>query len=168
MKNISLAFVSDSHGVFSALERTAKIIRALPEIEMIYHLGDYASDAEELSAQTGLPCEAVRGNCDFPPKAPNELVVSHNGVTIYLTHGHRSHVKWDRDTISLDAKAYGASICVYGHTHVQAQEYRAGVLCINPGSIALPRVGDPSFAVLCISPQGNVNVSFYAINKEMD
>ena len=86
----------------------------------------------------------VRGNCDtevdqmvleFPILADCALL-SLDGFRIYATHGHVFHP--DR----LPPLMKG-DILLYGHTHIPALEDRSGILCINPGSVSIPKNNTP-------------------------
>ena len=82
----------------------------------------------------------VRGNCDtevdqmvldFPILADYALVCA-DGCRMYATHGHVYHP--DR----LPPLQAG-DILLCGHTHVPAWENRGGILCLNPGSVSIPK-----------------------------
>jgi predicted phosphodiesterase len=71
----------------------------------------------------------VRGNNDHGPWAkavPETAVLEVCGVTIYALH--------DLGELGLDPAAAGFQVVVAGHSHKPAQQVRAGVLYINPGS----------------------------------
>ena len=82
----------------------------------------------------------VRGNCEaevdqmvlaFPVMADYALVCA-DGCRMYATHGHVYHP--DR----LPPLREG-DILLYGHTHIPAWETRGGILCLNPGSVSIPK-----------------------------
>ena len=84
----------------------------------------------------------VRGNCDtevdqmvlnFPILCDSAQVLdAENGVTLYLSHGHvYSPSKLPPVTKN--------TVFLYGHTHVQKIEYVGDTLCVNPGSVTLPK-----------------------------
>lgn len=84
----------------------------------------------------------VRGNCDtevdqmvlnFPVLA-DYAVLFLDGKTVYLTHGH----KYGADNFPNVKKG---DVIIQGHTHVPMFEERDGVLCINPGSVSIPKEG---------------------------
>ena len=86
----------------------------------------------------------VRGNCDtevdqmvlaFPLMADYALVCC-GDVRMYATHGH----VWHPDRLPPLAEG---DILLYGHTHIPARERRGGVLCLNPGSVSIPKAGSP-------------------------
>ena len=76
---------------------------------------------------------AVRGNCDFTASHPDRLVIHFGGLKIYLTHGHIHRVKSGLDYLISAARAEGADIALYGHTHRANVEYTTPWL-LNPGA----------------------------------
>ena len=94
---------------------------------------------------------AVRGNCEaevdqmvlpFPCMADYALVEA-DGLTLYLTHGHHA------DPNALPPLPKG-SVFLSGHTHVQLDEDREGIRCLNPGSVSIPKDGSHS-CIVCES-----------------
>ena len=82
----------------------------------------------------------VRGNCDtevdqmvldFPVLA-DYAVMFVDGRMFYLTHGHKYGVDNFPNVKKGDA-------IVQGHTHVPMLEDRDGILCVNPGSVSIPK-----------------------------
>lgn len=93
---------------------------------------------------------AVRGNCDtevdqmvlsFPILADYALIHV-DGLTMYLTHGH----KFNKDNPPPTAKN---CILLHGHTHVPCAEKTAdGFTVINPGSPSIPKDGSsPTYLI---------------------
>lgn len=93
---------------------------------------------------------AVRGNCEaevdqmvleFPVLA-DYMLLFHREKAIYATHGHIYHEK------NLPPMKQG-DILLHGHTHVLRAEEKGGILILNPGSVSLPKEGNPpTYAVL--------------------
>ncbi|MBE5927142.1 MAG: phosphodiesterase [Lachnospiraceae bacterium] len=82
----------------------------------------------------------VRGNCDtevdqmvleFPILADYAIIYVGNRM-IYATHGH--HIN-PNDTGNLKT----GDILLSGHTHIPMCEERNGILCLNPGSVSIPK-----------------------------
>ncbi len=82
----------------------------------------------------------VRGNCDtevdqtvlnFPVLA-DYAVIDYGGTLIYLTHGHLELPNFK-----------GKPIVLSGHTHIFGCEDRGSCVCLNPGSVSLPKEGKP-------------------------
>lgn len=93
---------------------------------------------------------AVRGNCDaevdqmmldFPCMA-DFVEIQENNSKIFLSHGHL----FDPYYFS----HYKADIYLSGHTHIYtASKNPDGVFTLNPGSISLPKAGNPpTFGIL--------------------
>jgi putative phosphoesterase len=87
----------------------------------------------------------VRGNCEaevdqmvlpFPCMAEYALL-SADGVTFYLTHGHHANP----DNLP---QLPAGSVFLSGHTHVKLDEMRNGIRCLNPGSVSIPKDGSNS------------------------
>jgi len=106
---------------------------------------DTRASAALLNAVTPPPL-CIRGNCDgevdqmvlsFPILAEFAVLFA-GGHTLYLTHGHRR----EEATAALQS----GDILLYGHTHVPDFTDRGGVLCVNPGSVSIPKDGSrPSY-----------------------
>ena len=88
---------------------------------------------------------AVRGNCDtevdqmvleFPILA-DYAILALDGLTVLATHGHKLN------TVTPPPLSAG-EILLHGHTHVLANEdFGNGNVYLNPGSISLPKMGNP-------------------------
>ena len=87
---------------------------------------------------------AVRGNCDsevdqmvleFPIMASYAYLYA-DGHAMMITHGHQFHID------ALPPLCKGDTL-IYGHYHVPLCEERDGILCLNPGSVSLPKDGTP-------------------------
>ena len=87
---------------------------------------------------------AVRGNCEaevdqmvleFPVLADYGILVL-NGLTFYATHGHVYHPECQPPMKKGD-------ILIYGHTHLLRAEALGDYYVVNPGSISIPKGGNP-------------------------
>ena len=86
----------------------------------------------------------VRGNCDtevdqmvleFPILADYAVII--NGKRdIYATHGHIYNEN------NLPPIQEG-DILIHGHTHVLKAEQKEGYVLLNPGSVSIPKEGNP-------------------------
>jgi len=93
---------------------------------------------------------AVRGNCEaevdqmvleFPVMADYAVFFAEDQA-IYATHGHQYNDK------NLPPLMEG-DILIHGHTHVLKAEKREGYILLNPGSVSIPKEGNPpTYAVL--------------------
>ena len=78
----------------------------------------------------------VRGNCDTEvdqmvldfPCLSDSLLLEINGQFIYCTHGHLS-----------GPKLHHGDILLQGHTHVPCRIEYEDYICINPGSVSIPK-----------------------------
>ena len=92
----------------------------------------------------------VRGNCEaevdqmvleFPIMA-DYCIIMDGERTIYASHGHVYNEN------NLPPFREG-DILIHGHTHVLKAEQRDGYILLNPGSVSIPKEGNPpTYAVL--------------------
>lgn len=159
---MKIAVVSDTHRHYGKIEKVCHII-AQENPDRILHLGDLAEDADVMEALLDRTVLRVAGNCDGGSGEPLELLLQLEGQTIFATHGHLYRVKLTTEGLLQAARDKGASIALYGHTHLAREESRLGVTLVNPGSAALPHGGQaPTMAFLELAPQG-VKVRFVPI-----
>ncbi len=87
---------------------------------------------------------AVRGNCEaevdqmvlhFPVMADYILLVD-GQVTFFATHGHLFHKDYLPPLKKKD-------VLIYGHTHLFCAEEKEDYFLLNPGSVSLPKGGNP-------------------------
>ncbi|MFG6071155.1 phosphodiesterase [Enterobacter ludwigii] len=155
---MKLMFASDIHGSLPATERVLSLF-AQSRAQWLVILGDVlnhgprnalpegyapAQVAEKLN-QYASRIIAVRGNCDsevdqmlldFPITAPWQQVLMENS-RLFLTHGHLFSLE------NLPALAAG-DVLVYGHTHIPVAEKRGEMYHFNPGSVSIPKGGNPA------------------------
>lgn len=144
---MKIGVISDTHGYTEAI---SSAMRMLPDAEAWIHLGDYATDIDDY-IEKGLTIYRVNGNCSPALSIPNEMVVELGGVKLFLAHGHRYAVDYDRSMLSGKAESLGCQAALYGHTHVPEIDESGKILVLNPGSPCFPRQGTKrSFAVLYI------------------
>ena len=83
---------------------------------------------------------AVKGNCDcdvdqmvlnFPILSDSAMIFA-DGFTMLAAHGHKPEFSPSKGGILLN-----------GHTHLFAAEKREGYFYINPGSVSIPKGGNP-------------------------
>lgn len=93
---------------------------------------------------------AVRGNCeaevdqmvlDFPVLADYMLLIAGERA-IFATHGHI----WNEEHLP---PLKPGDVLLHGHTHILCAKEKDGILILNPGSVAIPKNGNPpTYAVL--------------------
>ncbi|MBQ9279705.1 MAG: phosphodiesterase [Clostridia bacterium] len=84
----------------------------------------------------------VRGNCDAEVDEmisdfhfEDSIRLDIGGKKFFFTHGH----KYNMDNIPADV-----DVLIYGHFHTGFIKEKDGVLCINAGSITLPKENTPN------------------------
>lgn len=154
---MKIMIASDIHGSADCCRRLlAAFTREAPDRllllgDLLYHgarnslPGGYgtAETASLLnSVKNSILC--VRGNCDsdvdqmvleFPVMAEYCLLYAGKRM-VFATHGHVFN-RGNMPSLPPDG------ILLQGHTHVPAWEECGGRLCLNPGSVSLPKQGSP-------------------------
>lgn len=180
--------VSDSHGRPEMLRKILEHFSG--QADLLVFCGDGSEDMglilsmakEHGSMHRDFPPVAaiVHGNgddnslkVDFDPnpesgenalKVPAAITVFAAGMNILVTHGHMFGVYYGTAGLENHAKETGASLVLFGHTHIADRSENNGITFINPGSCSLPRQGlPPSCALLEISDQKNISCTFYEI-----
>ena len=105
----------------------------------------------EMLNQVSEKLLCVKGNCEaevdgmvlsFPVLSDFGWIYDgEKNITMYLSHGH----KFNPDNLP---PIPSGSVFMYGHTHLLGFCERDSILCLNPGSVSLPKGGNPkSYAV---------------------
>lgn len=94
---------------------------------------------------------AVRGNCDaevdqmvldFPITSDYETFELKKGQAVVISHGH---IYYEGNLPPVKS----GDIFMYGHTHVLRAELVNGIIYLNPGSVSIPKEGNPpTYAVM--------------------
>ncbi len=136
--------LSDTHN-----ERTLMdiAVKKAGQTDAIIHLGDNIADAKYLK-NTGKTVYSVKGNCDFNEVAQTEILLNIAGKKIFITHGHKYGVKYSLERILYRTSELQADAVFFGHTHAAFNSYEQGILMLNPGSLAEPRLKKRTFAVV--------------------
>ncbi|WP_318765848.1 metallophosphoesterase [Lactiplantibacillus carotarum] len=126
--------VSDSHGDRDILVQLLNAYRG--KVDAFFHCGD-----SELQHDDAVfnDMHVVTGNMDFDPQLPDDVQVTVAGVPVYMTHGHLVGVNLSLTHLIANARAAGAQLAFFGHTHQLGVERHDGILVLNPGSISYPR-----------------------------
>lgn len=147
----TLGLISDTHMPQRCRELPAALFDALAGVDVLLHAGDVG----ELWVLDRLgaigPVVAVHGNDDTPGatrELPYQQLLTVAGQRILLWHSHRRERAdelaarqgddWEPKLAHQAGRGRraGASIVVFGHTHVPMSSRRGGVLLVNPGAIA--------------------------------
>ena len=149
---------SDSHEYTNGMDNAIDLHK---EINHIIHCGDMASDIEYLRQVYGATHSicGVCGNNDFSASDPYFRMIMSEGHRIYVTHGHREHVKSSLYMLKSNAASNNCDICIFGHTHTQLLEQNDGLTVLNPGSVGYFR---REYAVIDVV-QNNVSVKLYKL-----
>lgn len=150
--------VSDSHGLTKELE----ILKArhLDEVDLLIHCGDSQLMPEQ-NPISGFV--TVLGNCDYSG-FPLETTVDIAGRKIFITHGHKYHVKTSLMALNYRANEVNADIICFGHSHVLGAEIIDDRLFLNPGSIRLPRERmEKTYMILDLNEE-NIKLSVFDSN----
>ncbi len=123
---------SDSHGRVGPMQDAVE--RYGPEA--VFHLGDVVRDAENLRlCCPGIPFYQVRGNCDWMGDGyETEGVARLAGKSVFYLHGHTRYVKSGPGLAVAQARAVGADLLLFGHTHAPLAAWYDGLLAVNPGA----------------------------------
>jgi len=159
---MKIGVVSDSHGNRFFLQ---KAIQKMSEVELIFHLGDLASDGYFISEKLKKPVVSVRGNCDFSLKAPAYQKIEVAGKSFFLTHGHLYHVQFGYDRLIYKAEEEQVDVALFGHTHMSMVFSEKGILFMNPGSTVQPRGGRPRSIGILLIQEGKIIPSIVNIDE---
>ena len=154
---MKLMFASDIHGSAYYCRKMLEAYR-MEKAERLVLLGDILyhgprndlpreyAPKEVIAMLNPLKEEiyAVRGNCEaevdqmvleFPVLADYSLILA-DKVCFYATHGHVYNEK------HLPPLKNG-DVLIHGHTHVLRAEEKDGYFLLNPGSVSIPKEGNP-------------------------
>lgn len=150
---MKIGVISDTHGERAAMERA---VAAVGIVDEWLHAGDHMQDAAYIRSITGLRVTAVLGNCDGRSGAKLDEFIELAGRKIWLTHGHRYHVKESLQDLAWWARQYAVDGVVFGHSHQAVRVWTDNILFFNPGSAAHPRYGAPTCGLLEITQEGQL------------
>lgn len=144
---MKILIVSDSHRQNNNFN---KVVDKEAPIDMLIHCGDIEGCEYDIQSKVKCPVEIVPGNNDFFSETPKEKEFYLGKYKVFLTHGHTYLVAMGNETIKAEAKARGADIVMYGHTHKPTIDIEEDIIAINPGSLTYPRQEGrkPSYIVM--------------------
>ena len=157
---MKILVVSDNHGDRDCLVDLVNHYEG--QVDALFHCGDSELEPTDELWQKFI---VVQGNCDFYDEFPKTVTKKVGDLVIYMTHGHLANVRMGLTTLALQAEEAGATIALFGHTHVLGAERHNNILFVNPGSIRLPRgpVQEKTYAIIESTPEQYL-VQYY--NKE--
>jgi len=144
---MKIAVFSDTHFCRNEMTEIVELLKP----DMVIHLGDDVSDANALrDSFPKLTVVGVAGNSlsDMMSGETRTKCMEFFGYNIMMTHGHDYSVKYGLTKLAEAAESRDASIALYGHTHIAADEEIKGIRCINPGSMMLRTNGERSYALI--------------------
>lgn len=131
---MKLLVLSDSHASLYFMRSSIAAVRP----DVVIHLGDHFDDGSVLAEENpGIRFYQVPGNCDrfrCIPWQPEVISCAIGGVKVYMTHGHNHGVKSGTGRLIADARASGAQLTLYGHTHSPDCRQEDGMWILNPGT----------------------------------
>ncbi|MDY2613720.1 MAG: metallophosphoesterase [Lachnospiraceae bacterium] len=155
---MKVVIVSDTHGSHRNLE---KVLEEEKPMDMLIHLGDVEGGEDYITALADCPTHIVRGNNDFFSNLPGEEEFMMGGYHMFISHGHYYYVSMGEERLKEEARARGADIVMYGHTHKPTLTREEDLITLNPGSIAYPRQEGrrPSYMVMEIGGGDRIEFS---------
>ncbi len=132
MTALKILIFSDSHRSLSGMYRAIDAHRP----DQVIHLGDLQRDAEEVAQfYPRIPFCTVPGNCDGWTTDPVKKEIVIGGKRFLLSHGHTWRVKSGHEAAVAEARARGADVLLFGHTHrAYCQRLPDGLWVLNPGA----------------------------------
>lgn len=167
MTTMRILILADSHHDYDCLVPVLKKLAG--KVDGVFHLGDGVEDLREaaLRCRVTIPrLETVRGNGDADPELPYRRIVELEGRRALLVHGQYEDVYSGPGRVVEAARAAGAELALFAHTHRPFYEEYKGVLVVNPGSISRPRGrARPTFAILEVPSDASkwYDVRFYEV-----
>ena len=153
-----VAVFADTHNMFSRLPLA---LEKLGQVDMLFHLGDYAIDAERIAAELGdVPFFAVKGNNDVGSIYPERRIERVEDSWIMLVHGDKFYNVGHLADTARDAQC---AAVLFGHTHVPLLQADGELLIMNPGSLSLPRRGARSSCALLEVDGKDINVKMISV-----
>ena len=148
--------VSDSHGWEEEMLNIKN--RHYHEIDAMIHCGDSELQADD-EALEGF--KIVAGNCDYDFRLKDRQTFEMEGKKIIVVHGHRHRVNSSFMNLSYLAEEANADFVFFGHTHILGVEEVNDVIYLNPGSILLPRGGNPKTYAIIDKKDDKLSVHYY-------
>ncbi|MCK8823967.1 phosphodiesterase [Fuchsiella alkaliacetigena] len=169
---MKIGVISDSHGSLTAWQQA---IEVLADVDFLLHAGDILYHGARNPLPEGYNTEglvdalndyegdllAIKGNVDalvdnwvLPYPLSEYSVVLNGDKKIVIYHGYQHDSEKERVEF---AKKFGADILIFGHTHLPLIKEEAGVILLNPGSIALPKQ-EPAQASLAVIEDDKIEI----------
>lgn len=126
---MKLLITSDIHG---SKERLEAVVEKHKDVDYHLNAGDMCLDPHIYERYHII---TVKGNNDFFSKEPYDRHLDLKGLNIYLTHGHKEHVKFGLDRLLLKAQLKEVDMVIFGHTHERYLDQDSQITILNPGAL---------------------------------
>ncbi|AFK23244.1 metallophosphoesterase [Pyrococcus sp. ST04] len=159
-----VGILSDTH--FPKAYFPTKVAEFLKDrnVSYIIHAGDVTEKPLLEMLEDIAPVIAVKGNAD-KIDLPEEETLNILGRKILVLHGHQ-FISLSSQTLTYKALEEEADIIVFGHAHRpyynEVKTMGRRIILINPGSPTLPRMSEPTFAILQVT-KDTIDVKFYNV-----
>ena len=158
-----IGVVADTHGLL-----LPGAIRFLAGSSVILHAGDVGPPSILRRLEELAPVRAVYGNTDgddLRRECPAELMVDASGIRIGIVHGDRWPPKGREEAMARHFAPSGATVVIYGHTHVAKVTKVGSILVFNPGSAGKRNFGHPLSVGRLHVTGGNVEAEILPIES---
>ena len=157
MNGTNILVISDTHGNTQPIRQL--LVNYQGMVSAVIHLGDYVRDMAQFatSDKDKDMYHIVIGNNDPLIDIYDERVITIGGTRMFITHGHRYHVKFSLKNLIYRAQELDVRVCLFGHTHKPVLFTENNILFLNPGSPSKPYPAtDKGYALVRISEEGKV------------
>ncbi|MBQ0141102.1 MAG: metallophosphoesterase [Kurthia sp.] len=160
---MKIVVLSDTHGDATIIDQ---VYKQEQDADAFFHCGDSELAFEDAHFHH---MNRVKGNCDFDNQFSEDIITEVGNRRIFMTHGHLYNIKMTLATLDYKAQETGADIVLFGHSHLLGAEQVGNALFLNPGSLLLPRGGNPkSYATIEWSDESDkLTVIFKTPTKEI-
>ncbi len=134
-----IVVISDSHGNPDKIEA---VLTKEDRCKTIVFCGDGLRDLAFIDLPKDAVLLKVDGNNDFYETVgcEQEILQEVHGRILFIAHGHRHGVKSSTNYIAETARARGANIILFGHTHIPCF-IEGDPILFNPGALMDNRYG---------------------------
>lgn len=170
-EKVQILVFSDTHGDSHWMMKT---IKAHPQTDLILHLGDHESSLQTVMRKLNKPFLAVAGNCDWQAAdyLPYVYFISLTGCEIFMTHGHRYHVKRGLQELreQLLTLTRMPQLVLFGHTHqaaIRKENINGQLITLaNPGS-ASKRAASGKVSALLVQLETGQSAQMHLIQEDL-
>ena len=128
-----LTVFSDVHGNY---DNVKKLYGDFTASNHVVFLGDGYRDVQDANFEFYDKFIGVQGNCDIGCLYRKEVIFQVESVTVLAVHGDLFGVKVSTKRLVEYAKKRGASLVLYGHTHIKDYKVVDGITLVNPGTLS--------------------------------